>query len=179
MSLLGRRYARALFEAARDQNAVDAVANDLVAIDAVVEDPQVAAAITNPDVSAEARGRVLARLGEGRHQLTQNVLAVLNRRRRTELLLELREAYEVDVRESRGEVVGIVESAKGLGPAELEGIEALAGRLAGGKQVYLTVRENPALIGGIRLKLGNTLYDGSVATQLDELHRRLMEAPLH
>ena len=47
-----------------------------------------------------------------------------------------------------------------------------------GKNVTLEVAVNPDLIGGVRLRLGNTLYDGSVATVLEELERALMEAPL-
>ncbi len=178
MSLLARRYAGALFAAARERDAVDAVVADLAAIDAVLADDGIRRAIASPEISAATRGKVLERLGEGRHELTRNLLGVLQHRRRAAILPELREAFDADVRESRGEVVGIVESARALGQADLDEVERLAGRLAGDRTVFLTLRENPSLIGGIRLKIGNTLYDGSVATKLDELHKRLMEAPI-
>ena len=176
--ILARRYAKALFEAAQGAGAVDTIAADLAAIDAVVADSGVRRVVVSPEISGAVRGQVVARLGEGRHALTRNLLGVLARRRRTAILPELRAAFDADVRESRGEVTGVVESARSLGSDALAEVEQLAGKLAGGRTVYLTVRENPSLIGGIRLKIGNTLFDGSVATQLDELHKRLMEAPI-
>ena len=81
------------------------------------------------------------------------------------------------VHDSRGEVEGTVETAKPIDDDELRKIEAAAS-VTFGKKVSLRVEVDPELIGGIRLRVGNTLFDGSVATALDDLERKLMEAPV-
>src|SRR5262249_3043314 len=98
-------------------------------------------------------------------------------RRRTEVLPDLPEAFEALRREARGELHGVVETALPLQPDQLQSIEQAAGR-AFGKTVKLVVRQTPALLGGLRIRIGNTLWDGSVKAQLQELERQLMEAPL-
>ena len=81
------------------------------------------------------------------------------------------------MRTARGKVVGVVETAKLIDEAGIKVLEAHAAKLTG-KNVTLEVEFNSDLIGGVRLRLGNTLYDGSVATILEDLERSLMEAPI-
>ncbi|MCC6785698.1 MAG: ATP synthase F1 subunit delta [Planctomycetes bacterium] len=177
MSTLSRRWARALFEVAASQSAVDAVAADLAGIDGVLADPELREFIARPELQATARQVIQQRLGEGRHALVRNLLGVLAERRRLGLLLELRLAFDELVLSSRGEVRGLVETAHALGEAERERLAATAAKLSG-RVVHLAVQVKPELIGGIRLRVGNTLWDGSVAQALDELRERLLEAPL-
>jgi len=177
MSQLARRYARALFEVAQDKGAIDAVASDLAAIDGVLADPTVRGAVARSDLPGRAVNVLLGRLAEGRSPLTQNLLRAMGSRRRHPALLELRAAFDLLARESRGELAGIAETARPLGDEQRRALMDLAGRLSG-RTVELQFQDNPELIGGVRLRLGNTLYDGSVASALEELHKKLLSAPL-
>jgi F-type H+-transporting ATPase subunit delta len=174
MSVLARRYARALFEVAEARAAVDAVAADLASIDAVFADPELRTHVLRSDLSARAVGSLLARLGEGRHELVRNLLRALGQRRRHHVLPDLAAAFEAIARDARGEIAGVAESAGPLGDAERDALRALAGRLSG-RSVHLEFHEDPELIGGVRLRLGNTLYDGSVAATLAGLRQRLLD----
>ncbi|MGA0868373.1 MAG: F0F1 ATP synthase subunit delta, partial [Planctomycetota bacterium] len=79
------------------------------------------------------------------------------------------------VRQARGEVRGRVETAGPIDEAQRGSIQELASKLAG-RSVALEFSDNPALLGGVRLQLGNTLYDGSVATRLGALRQRLLNS---
>ena len=177
MTVLARRYARALFEVAESKGAVDAVAADLAAIDGALADAELRAFVSRTDLSGRAVSALVGRLGEGRHELLRNLLTAIEHRRRHAVLLDLRVAFDDLVRASRGEVIGMAESARPLGDEQRDALRDLASRLSG-RQVQLEFQEDTQLIGGVRLRLGNTLYDGSVATQLAELRHKMLDAPL-
>ena len=177
MSLLAKRYATALFEAAEQKGATDAVASDLARVAQVLRDPQVCAQLLDPRTQRGERRAALERIVGGGHELSRNLIGVLVRRRREAILPELDEMFTKLVHDSRGEVEGTVETAKPIDDDELRKIEAAASATFG-KKVSLRVEVDPELIGGIRLRVGNTLFDGSVATALDDLERKLMEAPV-
>lgn len=177
MSPLARRYARALFEVAQEKGVVDAIAADIASIDGALADEGLRALVAREDLSGRAVAQLLGKLGEGRHALVGNLLTALESRRRHPVLLELRAAFDHFVREARGELVGVAESARPLDGESEQALAQLAGRLSG-RKVDLRFEHEPELIGGVRLRLGNTLYDGSIATRLEELHQRLLDAPL-
>lgn len=175
MSLLAKRYAEALFALASKQGAVDAVAGDLAAVHAALASPAARALVTSPDVKPEERARVLDKLTQGRNPLVRNAVGVLQHRRRLEALFELGPEFRALVMAARGEVEGVVESAHPLGADEVGSLEALAGRLSG-KKVKLAVVTRADVLGGVRLRVGNVLYDGSLQSQLGQLAQKLAQA---
>ena len=183
MTLLGKRYATALHALASQKGAVDGVAvvdgvaRDLAAVHAALASPAARALITSPDVTATERSAVLATLCVGRSELLRNLVGVLQQRRRLDVLFDLYPAYRALVMASRGEVEGVAESAHPIGADELAALTALAGRLSG-KQVHLTVAQRADLIGGVRLRIGNVLYDGSLRAALDQLEQKLQQAAI-
>jgi len=177
MSSLARRYAGALFEVADQKGVVDQVASDLAEIDAALGDPRVQAVVRRPDLSSHTVAELIGKLSEGRNELVVNLLKALKSRRRHPVLLDLRASYDELVRRSRGEILGTAESARPIDDAQKEALEELADRLSG-RKVILRFEHDPELIGGVRLRLGNTLYDGSVAAALEELQQKLLRAPL-
>ncbi len=177
LSAIARRYARALFEVAQAAHAADAVERDLARLSAALADPDARAAMLAPGVGRqELAARLEAHL-PGADALTRGALRVALARRREAMLPELHAAFAGLLREAQGLVEGVVESAK---PLPREVVRELEERMAAtvGKRVALATRVVPALIGGVRVRVGNTLYDGSVQAALDELERRLMAAPL-
>ena len=75
------------------------------------------------------------------------------------------------------EVDGILETPRPLSDAEVASLATLASSLSGLK-VTLAVKDNPDLIGGVRLRVGNTLYDGSVQAALQQLEKQLLAVPI-
>ncbi|HEB54166.1 MAG TPA: ATP synthase F1 subunit delta [bacterium] len=177
MSLLAKRYAGALFALAKEKGAVDAVAADLSALYAELHAPGAGELLTSPDVHADERAALLARLGEGRHELVVNTIGVMQRRRRLDVLADLPAAFRELYMQDRGEVEGVAESAHPLSADELQALNGLASRLSG-KEVVLTAAHKPELIGGVRLIVGNVLYDGSLRAALQQLEHQLQQSSI-
>ena len=175
MTLLAKRYATALFALAKDKGAVDAIASDLSQLHGELHAPHAAELLTSPDVHVEERQKILNMLTEGRHELVVNLVGVLQHRRRLEVLADLPTAFRELLMADRNEVAGVAESAHPLSEDELKDLTALAGRLSG-KTVTLTAKHRPDLIGGVRLVVGNVLYDGSLRAALNQLQAKLQQS---
>jgi F-type H+-transporting ATPase subunit delta len=139
--------------------------------------PAARALITSPDITVAERQAVLDKLCAGRTELLRNLIGVLQERRRLEVLFDLYPAYRALVMAARGEVEGIVESAHPIDAGELAALTTLAGRLSGMK-VRLSVAERADLLGGVRLRIGNVLYDGSLRAALEQLEQKLQQAAI-
>lgn len=177
MTLLAKRYATALHRLATETGALEPVARDVQAIDAVLASPVARALLTSPDVGVAERTAVLDKLCAGRHALVKNLVGVLLHRRRVEVLFDLQAAMHALLLAQRGEVEGVVETPRALGADDLQALAALASRLSG-KKVTLTTVLRPELIGGVRLRVGNVLYDGSMLASLEQLQTRLLQASI-
>ncbi|MCB9879524.1 MAG: ATP synthase F1 subunit delta [Planctomycetes bacterium] len=175
MTLLAKRYASALFALAKEKGAIDALASDLATVHAELAVPAARALLTSPDVSADERQQVLSKLTAGRHELLVNLVGVLQHRRRLEVLVDLPAAFRELVMVERGEVEGTAESAHPLSDDEMTSLNGLASRLSGMK-VQLTAAHRPDLIGGVRLRIGNVLYDGSLRAALNQLEQKLQQS---
>jgi F-type H+-transporting ATPase subunit delta len=176
-SILARRYASALFSAAAADGDSASVGRDLQTLAERLADPAAREAALAPDRPSSLREQALAALTAGMHELVRNLGGVLLARHREALLPDLAPAYRALELEARGETSGEVLSPRPLGAAELARAEALARELTG-RHVHLTAAIRPELLGGVQLRIGNTLYDASLATALDELRTHLLAVEL-
>lgn len=177
MSQIANRYATALFGAAERQGATEQVGKDLAALQAQLAAPALARTVLAADVPDRVRRGSLVPAMAGFHELTVSAISVVLERRRIEVLPLLANAFEALRQVARGELHGVIETARPLQPDQLSAVEEAASR-AFGKKVKLTVKDEPALLGGLRIRIGNTLWDGSVKAQLEELQKQLIEASI-
>lgn len=169
-SLQGR-YASALFELAQENKAAAAVEKDLGALgQALTESADLAALIRNPqigrDVAAQAMDSVAKVLSLS--PLTKQFLGVLSANRRLDVLPQIVAAFAAIASAARGEVKAEVTSAHPLSDAQLK---ALAAKLKAreGKDVTLSASVDPAILGGLVVKIGSTQIDSSIRTRLNSL----------
>ncbi|MFM5923766.1 MAG: F0F1 ATP synthase subunit delta [Novosphingobium sp.] len=169
-SLQGR-YASALYELAVENKAVPAVEGDLNSLgQAVKESADLAALIRNPqlgrDAGAKAIDAVAALLKVS--PLTRQFLGVLASNGRLAVLPQVVSAFAAIAAAARGEVKAEVTSAHPLSDAQLG---ALAAKLKAreGKDVTLSATVDPAILGGLVVKIGSTQIDSSIRTRLNTL----------
>jgi F-type H+-transporting ATPase subunit delta len=112
-----RRYARALFAAASGQNAVDAIAEQLASLHQAFADGEARALVLSPEVPAGVRRRALEKLAGHSHPLLRNLVQVVLERRREAVLPDLQPAFQELVRAARGELSGVISTARPLGEA--------------------------------------------------------------
>ncbi|MDE2491063.1 MAG: ATP synthase F1 subunit delta [Elusimicrobia bacterium] len=168
--VLAGRYAGALFLAAADKREEQAVQAELAAAaklllpqDALLRHPRAAVADKKKLVRAELEGKVGA--------TTTRFIELLLEKKRYELLPMVASVYARLAAEKRGVARAHVRSARALSP---EAQKTLASRLKAfaGKDIELDVKEDPALIGGVSVKIGDWVLDSSLRGQL----RRLRES---
>jgi F-type H+-transporting ATPase subunit delta len=165
------RYALALFELARDGDALDAVAADLVGLQGLLdESADLRRAIRSPVISREDQGRALAAIGEraGFAELTTKFLGLVAEHRRLFVLPEIIKAYGAMLAEHKGEVGAELVSAV---PLRKEQVATLEKQLSSavGKQVMLSARVEPGLLGGLVVRVGSRMLDASLRTKLRQL----------
>lgn len=171
------RYAEALFRLAASRGVLDAVTEDMRRLASELASPAVAAFLFDARISHVERRDKIQPLVGGFHEFTQNLVSLLFDKSREEVLRGLPEAFRRRALVELGSAEGFVESARPLDTAAVEQMQrALSKSL--GKNVTLTTRISPDLIGGVRVTVENRMVDISLAGRLQGLRRKLMEAPL-
>lgn len=172
---LARRYAAALADVALEQGAAEPIQKNLDDFCAALRgSPDLANFLTSPAVPRENKQAVIekvaARIGAG--EIFRNFLLVLANNRRTRLLPEIPSAFHAVLLERMGIAEAQVASAAELTAAQKKQLNAALERLTG-KKVEARYSLEPALMGGAVVRIGSTVYDGSVREQLDRLRTRL------
>ena len=171
------RYAGALYGLARRKGALADVARDVEAIEVELRSGATRTLLLNPRVEREAKRAQLGPLLARVHPLTANFVHLALDKNRVEVLAGLGTAFRRLALDERGAVEGVVETARPIGPAEVAAIASSVGARLG-KQVQLTNRVVPEIVGGVRVIAANRMIDYSVQGRLDGLRRRMMDVKL-
>ncbi|GBD00319.1 ATP synthase subunit delta [bacterium HR18] len=174
MHPVARRYARALFEEARAQALAPAIDADLQQLsELLTASRELARIFESPVIPRDKKQKILERLLAGRvHPLTWRFLMLLIAKEREHLLPDVVRAYQVLQDEAQGIVEAHVRTAFPLDEAGAAPLQERLERLTG-KRVRLRLTYDPGLIGGLVVRIGDTVYDGSVRHQLAILRERL------
>lgn len=172
---LAQRYAAALADVALEQGAAEPIRKNLDDFCAALEgSPDLVNSLISPGVARTDKQAVIekiaARIGAGR--IFRNFLLVLSDNRRTGLLPEIAGAFHSVLLERMGIAEAQVTSAAELTAAQKKELSAAFERLTG-KKVEARYSLDPALMGGAVVRIGSTVYDGSVREQLERMHARL------
>ena len=173
------RYATALFELARDERSVDAVKTDLDALDAMMaESPDLLRLVRSPVFGAEEQCKALAAVLDkaGIKGLAYNFLLLVASNRRLFAVRDMIRGFRSLVAKHKGEVTAEVTVAEKLSGAHLDALKNALKSVTGGKAVDLNVKVDPAIIGGITVKLGSRMVDGSLRTKLNSIKHAMKEA---
>lgn len=173
------RYATALFELARDEKVVDAVKADLDGFAAVMADSEdLRRLVRSPVFGAEEQTKALAAVLDkaGIKGLTANFLKLVASNRRLFAVSDMIRAFRALVAKHKGEVTAQVTVAEKLSDAHLEALKSALKSVTGGKAVDLNVKVDPAIIGGLTVKLGSRMVDSSLRTKLNSIKNAMKEA---
>jgi F-type H+-transporting ATPase subunit delta len=169
-----RRYAEAAFELADREDALDAWRDDLRNAVALVGDPSVAGVLTSPMVPLTEREALVESLLKKRVSPTVlNLVRLLTRRSTLSLLPAIADEYQRLLNQRRGIVSAVVTSAAPLTKAEDAAIRARVATMTG-TTVEVQTAVDPALIGGLTVRIGDRLIDASVRGRLERLREQLM-----
>ena len=175
---MAKRYAKALVEVAAASGDVEGVRQDLRACAEVLrEHRELRQFLANPSVPRKDAGEILKDVGVamGVRPLTATFLHVVLEGGRMTGLEGILRAYESLADDRLGQVKALVTSAAPLDPDTQEGLRRRFGELTG-KNVYLELRQDSGLLGGVITQIGSRIYDGSLKTQLARLRDEMVRA---
>ena len=179
ISGMAGRYATALFELARDNKAVDAVKKDLDQFDALANgsvdlNRLVRSPVFGADEQLKALSAILAKAGIT--GLAANFLRVITTNRRLFAVRDMIRAYRALVARHKGEVTAQVTVAEKLNDKNLDALKSALKSVTGGKDIDLDVEVDPAIIGGLIVKVGSRMVDSSLRTKLNSIKFAMKEA---
>jgi F-type H+-transporting ATPase subunit delta len=173
------RYARALFDVALREANVEKVRDDLQQFaDLVGRHEALSHALANPAVPAAKKRTIVQALLEragGITPVVSKLMLLLADRDRLVLLPEVATAYRERLMDHQKVIHGEVTTAIPISPEKVRALEQGLGQ-ATGRKVVLEPRVDPSIIGGVITRIGSTVYDGSVTTQLQKMKQALTEA---
>ncbi|MBN9051594.1 MAG: F0F1 ATP synthase subunit delta [Rhizobiales bacterium] len=179
VSGMAGRYANALFELARDEKKLDAVKADLEAFDALIANNKdlerlVRSPVYGADDQLKALSAILDKAGIG--GLAANFLRVLTTNRRLFAVREVIRDYKALVAHNKGEVTAEVTVAEPLNDKNMDALKSAIKSVTGGKDIDFNVKVDPAIIGGLIVKVGSRMVDSSLRTKLNSIKFAMKEA---
>lgn len=178
VSGVGGRYALALYELAKAQGLTDQVAKDLENFAALVaESKDLKRFVTAPVYSAEEQLRVLNEVlaRAGISGISANFVKLVAMKRRLMHIADMIADFHKLDDQAKGRVRAEVTAAEPLKDAHVAALKSALAELTGGKSVELALKVDPGIIGGLIVKLGSRMIDGSLKTRLNSLRTRLKE----
>jgi F-type H+-transporting ATPase subunit delta len=174
-----RRYAEAAFEIAQRDGTVDEWLSQLDRIAAAMADSSVVRRLENPHVPFEERHAAFRSLFGAGQMLPQvwNLLGLVLRRRRLESLGDIAREFRRLYNRRAGITEAVATSAAELDAAEVDALRQRLEQMTGGT-IDLTLRVDRSLLGGVQVRLGDVLIDGSVRGRLERLRGRLQSGAL-
>lgn len=166
-----RRYARAVFELARDDGAVEEWAHRLSRVRELFDDPEIAGVLSNPTIPTETRESLISDSGVLDKEAT-NLAKLLVESGRIKEAAEIEHEFQVLADEGAGRVRAVVTTAVELSHEDRERVaRQLSGRLK--RDVRLSSVVDPRIVGGLKVQFGDRVIDATIATKLQQLRRRL------
>jgi F-type H+-transporting ATPase subunit delta len=168
---LAGRYATALFELARDGKQIESVGQSLATLrQGLTESADLKELTTSPLLGRDqaTRGILAAAGAMGLDPVTTNFLGVLGQNRRLAQLPQIIRAFNMLAAAHRGETTAEVTSAHPLSDDQVQALrQNLRSRI--GRDVAVDLSVDPAILGGLVVKIGSQMIDGSIRTKLNNL----------
>ena len=171
-----RRYARAAFDIAIEEDRLEGWLQDIQRAREALEDDALRTYLELPKITLARKVDVLRESLSGLNPLAQNLIGLLVSRGTVGLLPQIAEEYRRLMDAHQGRERAELVSAHPLEDQQRERVGRWLGQLLG-KEVILTSREDPELLGGLVVRVGDSIIDGSTKGRLEAMRKDLAELP--
>lgn len=176
---VARRYASALADVVMKSGDTSTVQNELkIWGEMLTSNADLHSAFHNPSINHDSKEKVLETLIQKSKpsKTTSNFLRILLKNNRLTEINEINEKFESVLAERNGVVSASVTSSRELSETEKAELKANLAKLTGGKEIKLDYKTDESIIGGAITRVGSTVYDGSVRTQLELLKQQMIKS---
>ena len=174
-SMVAKRYALALFQIAKETSALGVIEEELRVVKEVVQyNPDLKVVLSSSKLSKEEKKEIIKASFTSVNVNVLNTLLILIDRHREDQIVEVANEFLELANNEMGIAEAKVYSTRELTDAEREGISSVFAKKVGKKSLKIENIVDSNLLGGIRLRIGNRIYDGSLRGKLDRLERKLL-----
>ncbi|MFN3974856.1 MAG: F0F1 ATP synthase subunit delta [Dehalococcoidia bacterium] len=170
-----KRYAQAVWQIAQEQGVVDTWMQDLRALAELASRDQIATLLDSPSIPVRERVALVREALPALAPLAYNLVALLVERRAFRILPWVAQEFQRLSDEAEGVLRVEVTSGVPLTDSDQQDLAERLGRVTG-KRVVLVLRTDPSLLGGVVLRIGDRVIDGSVRGMLSSMRKTLVEA---
>lgn len=178
MATVAGRYASALFDLSKDERKLEAVEADMTSLSNMLEqNADLTRMVRSPVISADDQAKAIAAIAAaaGFSDLSTNFVKLLARSRRLFALADIVKLFRQLAARHRGEITADVVSAHTLNETQRAALEDALKGTAGGRNIRMNTRVDPALLGGLVVTMGSRMINSSLRTKLNSLKTRMKE----
>lgn len=173
--LVSKRYALALFQLAQEQNMVNEFEEQLRVVQEVVqENRDLLVVLKHPKVSFEQKQTLLKEAFSAMLPQIQSTLSMLLDRHRIDIVVDMVAEFVELANEAKGTAEAKVYSVRPLTEDEGQALSQTFAQKVGRQSLKIQNIVDKSLIGGVKLRIGNRIYDGSVSGKLERIQRELL-----
>lgn len=174
-SVVASRYALGLFNLAEENGQTSSIQEELLELKKVlVDNPEFEQLLNNPKLATTSKKELLGTVLSSVNKFIQNTLFVLLEKGRLNETINLVDEFNTLANDSVGIAEATVFSTRPLTADESAAISTTFGRKIGKQSLRIENSIDPSLIGGIRLQIGNRIYDSSLSAKLERLKKELI-----
>ena len=171
---VAKRYAQAIFELASSQNILNEVSEDMKELSKVFASNEMSTLLNAPKISASRKKQLVAEIFAGANAAVINLLNVLIDKKRINETQNVAQQFLVLAAEAQGAADAKVYSTRELTAEERAEVSAAFSKLVGKESLNITNIIDASLIGGVRVQIGNYIYDSTVVSKLEDLKKVLV-----
>ncbi|WP_339161104.1 F0F1 ATP synthase subunit delta [Siminovitchia sp. FSL W7-1587] len=173
--VVAQRYALALFQLAKEQNMSDQIVEELRTVKKVlVQNPGFIHLLQSPKLSVNKKRNLIKEVFQNASQSVINTMMLLTDRHRENIILEVAEIFIKLLNEERGIAETVVYSVRPLTAEETKAISETFAPKVGKTALNIENIIDSELLGGVKVRIGNRVFDGSLKGKLDRLERTLV-----
>ena len=176
-SIAARRYAEALFQLGGEKDILEQLGEELQIVQAVFqENEQIYTFLKHPRVKHEQKKQFLDEAFQGLQADVINTMKLLVERHRIEITPTIVDHFNQMVNDAKGIAEATVYSVRKLSDSEQQALSVSFAKRFEKKDIKIDNIVDPTLLGGLKIRIGNTIFDGSVNSKLSRIERNIVSA---
>lgn len=176
-AVVAKRYAEALYRLGLEKDSLEQLVDELSIVQEVFQkNKQLDTFLKHPRINNEKKKQFLAEAFQGLHSDALKTIKLLVDRQRTEIIPSIIDHFIHMVNDAKGIAEATVFSVRELAGAEKQHLEQSIAKRFNKSQVKLLNVVDPSIIGGVKIRVGNTIIDGSISRKLRRIERNIVTA---